>query len=123
MSKRCYQNYANLVYTAMIARTTVTTTIAALLLLPAQADGASGNGPRPQTPIEHLVVIFQENHSFDSYFATYPVALNPPGQPRFHARSDTPSVNGLTPALIERNPNSSDPFRIDRAQSYTCDQD
>src|SRR5262249_45499466 len=38
-------------------------------------------------------------------------------------RPDTPSVNGLTPTLIERNPNSSKPFRIDRTQAYTCDQD
>ena len=125
MSARWYQNYANLVYgaTNMIARTAVAAGIAALLLLPAQATGSSDKGPRPQTPIEHLVVIFQENHSFDSYFATYPVALNPPGQPQFHAQPGTPSVNGLTPTLIERNPNSSKPFRIDRTQSYTCDQD
>jgi hypothetical protein len=27
-------------------------------------------GPKPVTPIVHLVVIFQENHSFDAYFAT-----------------------------------------------------
>ena len=79
--------------------------------------------PAPRTPIKHLVVIFQENHSFDQYFATYPVALNPPGQPAFCARPGTPSVNGLTPTLIERNPNSSRPFRIDRTQAYTCDQD
>src|SRR5262245_57250107 len=79
--------------------------------------------PSPRTPIKHLVVIFQENHSFDQYFATYPTALNPPGQPVFCARPDTPSVNGLTATLIERNPNSSKPFRIDRTQAYTCDQD
>jgi phospholipase C len=80
-------------------------------------------GPKPTTPIRHLVVIFQENHSFDGYFATYPVAANPPNQPHFHARPGTPSVNGLTPTLIERNLNSSRPFRIDRMHSYTCDQD
>jgi phospholipase C len=80
-------------------------------------------GPKPTTPIRHLVVIFQENHSFDGYFATYPVAANPPNQPHFHARPGTPSVNGLTPTLIERNPNSSPPFRIDRMHSFTCDQD
>jgi phospholipase C len=34
------------------------------------------------TPIQHLVVIYQENVSFDHYFATYPAALNPPGEPR-----------------------------------------
>ena len=26
------------------------------------------------TPIKHLIVIFQENVSFDHYFATYPIA-------------------------------------------------
>ena len=91
------------------------------LLLAITSAGAAG--PIAKTPIKHLVVIFQENHSFDVYFATYPVALNPPGQPAFHAKRRTPSVNGLTPTLIERNPNSSKPFRIDRLQSYTCDQD
>jgi phospholipase C len=33
----------------------------------------------PTTPIQHLVVIFQENISFDHYFGTYPIATNPPG--------------------------------------------
>jgi phospholipase C len=47
------------------------------------------------TPIRHLVIIFQENVSFDHYFATYPAALNPPGEPRFRPSPDTPSVNGL----------------------------
>jgi phospholipase C len=29
---------------------------------------------RPATPIEHFVVLMQENHSFDNYFGTYPGA-------------------------------------------------
>ncbi|HKK14433.1 MAG TPA: alkaline phosphatase family protein, partial [Gammaproteobacteria bacterium] len=33
------------------------------------------------TPIKHVVVIFQENVSFDHYFATYPHAANPAGEP------------------------------------------
>jgi phospholipase C len=44
------------------------------------------------TPIQHLVVIFQENASFDHYFATYPKAKNPPGEPVFTAAPNTPSV-------------------------------
>ncbi len=36
------------------------------------------------TPIQHLVVIFQENISFDHYFGTYPNATNPQGEPPFH---------------------------------------
>ena len=42
------------------------------------------------TPIKHLVVIFQENVSFDHYFATYPKAANPDGEPAFTAAADTP---------------------------------
>jgi phospholipase C len=30
--------------------------------------------PRPNSPIEHLVVVMQHNHSFDNYFGTYPGA-------------------------------------------------
>jgi phospholipase C len=88
--------------------------------------GAWAQAAEPQTPtslLKHLVVIFQENHSFDSYFATYPVAANPPGQPAFLARPGTPSVNGLTETLRRHNPNESNPFRIDRLQAFTCDQD
>ena len=76
------------------------------------------------TPITHLVVIYQENVSFDHYFATYPTAANPAGEPRFTAAASTPSVNGLTGALLgASNPNSVAPFRLGRAQAQTCDQD
>ncbi|MDQ2715482.1 MAG: alkaline phosphatase family protein [Chloroflexota bacterium] len=75
------------------------------------------------TPIQHLVVIFQENVSFDHYFGTYPSATNPAGEPAFHARSNTPTVNGLTPALLTNNPNAANPQRLDRSMPITCDQD
>jgi phospholipase C len=83
------------------------------------------------TPIQHLVVIFQENVSFDHYFGTYPVATNPSGEPKFFAKSGTPMVNGLTNALLNFNPNlnsangsaASNPFRLDRSQAVTPDQD
>jgi len=68
-------------------------------------------------------VIFQANVSFDHYFATYPHAANPPGQPRFSPKPGTPTVNGLTPQLIADNPHSAKPFRLDQTQSVTCDQD
>lgn len=32
------------------------------------------NEPEPNTPIEHLIVLMQENHTFDNYFGTYPGA-------------------------------------------------
>src|SRR5215471_6462183 len=57
------------------------------------------------TPITHLVVIFQENVSFDHYFGTYPNALNPAGEPFFRASPNTPAVNGYTSTLLNFNPN------------------
>ena len=84
--------------------------------------GATGGGTATSTPIKHVVVIFQENVSFDHYFGTYPKATNPPGEPAFHARTGTPSVNGLTPSLLTQNPNGVNPARLGPAQALTCDQ-
>jgi phospholipase C len=77
---------------------------------------------RPLTPIRHLVVIFQENVSFDHYFGTYPVAANPAGEPQFVADSDTPTVNGLNEFLLTTNPNGVNPSRVDRSHVNQCDQ-
>src|ERR687887_205047 len=55
------------------------------------------------TPIKHLVVIFQENVAFDHYFATYPKAANPDGEPHFSSSPSTPSINGLTTAGLLTN--------------------
>jgi phospholipase C len=74
------------------------------------------------TPIKHVVVLFDENESFDHYFATYPNAANPPGQPKFVAKDGTPSVNGLDTTLLNNNPNSSPPQRLDRSEAVTCSQ-
>jgi phospholipase C len=87
------------------------------------APTAAATGPESSdTPIRHMIVIFQENVSFDHYFATYPVAANRRGEPAFHARPDTPTVNGLDEDLRTHNPNSANPFRLDRTQAATCDQ-
>jgi phospholipase C len=82
------------------------------------------------TPIQHLVVIFQENVSFDHYFGTYPNAKNPAGEPKFNAAPGTPTVNGFNNTLLNFNPNlnpangagASNPFRLDRSQAVTPDQ-
>jgi phospholipase C len=56
-------------------------------------DGFGGTA----TPIKHLVIIFQENISFDHYFGTYPNALNLP------LRSLTPaSQSQLKPSKWKR---------------------
>ena len=74
-------------------------------------------------------MIFQENVSFDHYFATYPYAANTDGTP-FTAKPGTPIVNGLFPGgLLDHNPNTwnvpgptAQPFRLGPAQAATCDQ-
>lgn len=71
------------------------------------------------TPIKHVVIIFGENRSFDNYFATYPWAQNEE-LPLFYPKEDTPSVNGLTTALLTNNPNLANPFRLGREDAYTC---
>jgi phospholipase C len=73
-------------------------------------------------PIKYLVVIFQENVSFDHYFGTYPNATNPSNEPNFYPDPNTPSVNGLNNELLTDNPNSANPVRLDRSQPFTCDQ-
>lgn len=98
---------------------------------------ASNSGPSPQdqqqtaTPIKHVVIIFNENVSFDHYFATYPLAANPPGEPRFVGAHRTPHVDNLANAnLLRKNPNTNPengadaalPFRLDRTQANTADQ-
>ncbi len=76
------------------------------------------------TSIKNLVIIYQENDSFDHYFGTYPLAQNPKGEPAFKAAPETPSINGLDDSLLSpNNPNSAQPFRLDRSQAVTCDQD
>ena len=105
----------------------------------------SRRGSGTLTPIKHVVVIFQENESFDHYFGTYPRAANTDGR-RFHAAPDTPAVDGLPPAtsqslprnlrhridLLTTNPNESQPQRLDSSPTglagdaggqLTCDED
>ena len=107
--------------------------------------GGSGSGSHTATPIKHVVVIFQENESFDHYFGTYPKAANTDGR-KFHAARGTPAVAGLTPAtshslpprlrhttnLLTNNPNTAQPQRLDSSPTglsggaggqLTCDED
>jgi phospholipase C len=114
-----------------------------VLLAASAATGAAegkhpGNGSTA-TPIKHLVVIFQENVSFDHYFGTYPKAANTSGQP-FRAARRTPGVNNLADTkgagghgnLLTDNPNRDaqgnqvNPRRLDPANIndvLTCDED
>src|SRR5665811_1922708 len=103
------------------------------------ADANPTASSKTTTPIKHVVVIYQENVSFDHYFGTYPKAANTSGQP-FHAARSTPLVNGLadtrgaggTGNLLTNNPNLDaggkqvNPRRLEPANLndvLTCDQD
>ncbi|MGA7339829.1 MAG: alkaline phosphatase family protein [Terracidiphilus sp.] len=99
--------------------------------------------------IKHVIVIFNENISFDHYFATYPKAENNPGETPFQASWRTPSANTLANPLnpdkfflpikglnlLGDNPNgpagsgaafngasATNPFRLGPTQAATADQ-
>lgn len=74
-----------------------------------------------RTPIKHLVVIFPENASFDHLFGAYPYALNPPRESHFKASRQTPSINGLSKALLKHNTNLAQPFRLGPNQVATIE--
>jgi phospholipase C len=110
---------------AMILGTTASPVLAAT------KDGNDNDQKKNASPIKHVVVIFQENVSFDHYFGTYPNALNTtPGEPQFTARHNTPTVNGYTQLLLQKNPNlnpingisATNPFRLSHAQALTASQ-
>ena len=120
---------------AMAAAVAANVSTAPAFAAPFDMDGHSANLPaaalRTATPIKHLVVLYDENVSFDHYFATYPKAANPPGEPAFTAAPGTPAVNGLHGDLLTDNPNftnpanganAANPFRLDRSQAATADQ-
>ena len=89
------------------------------------APSAAAPPAQTATPIKHVVVIFGENISFDHYFGTYPHATNADGT-TFAASPGTPSVNGLSPALLTANPNGVNPKRYSPSKVgdvLTCDQD
>jgi phospholipase C len=85
--------------------------------------------------IKHVVVIFNENISFDHYFGTYPNAANlSTDAVKFTAATGTPTniANYVTsPELLTANPNlniangasATNAFRLDTSQAGTNDQD
>jgi phospholipase C len=114
----------------------------AVLLAATAATGApagkQSGSSSTATPIKHLVVIYQENVSFDHYFGTYPTATNTSGQP-FQQAKHTPTVNSLVATkgvggkgnLLTNNPNQDaagnqvNPRRLDPANIndvLTCDE-
>lgn len=56
------------------------------------------NTLKTKYPIKHLVVIFNENRSFDHYFGTYPNAMNPEVSPF----SNPPRIRSGTSTIFWR---------------------
>ncbi len=118
----------------MIRQVSALSLIALLVLT-----GCTGYSPAPATVvypptvtpvtsaqvIKHVVVIFNENISFDHYFGTYPNAANlSTNSSKFTAATGTPTniSNYVTsPGLLTANPNlnivngagATNPFRLD----------
>ncbi|QAY69624.1 phospholipase C [Xylanimonas protaetiae] len=95
------------------------------LFAPGVALGHPNNGAssdKTTTPIKHVVVLFDENVSFDHYFGTYPDAANTDGT-AFKAAAGTPKADTMGAAgLIEKNPNLYTPQRLTPDEAVTCDQ-
>jgi phospholipase C len=118
---------------SLLSITTSVTLSFGLVMNPFIASAQNIVATTPTTPIQHVVVIFGENISFDHYFGTYPKAVNPPGQPRFTALPGTPTANNYqtNPGLLTNNPNlnnamnapgAANPFRLNRTQALTPSQ-
>ena len=81
---------------------------AAIAVLPTGSAFARDRDDFPsKTPIKHIVVIFQENVSFDHYFGTYPTAANLSGETPFAASGTPTSINNLVTPLDTTKPGNS----------------
>lgn len=113
----------------MMRRRLLLASSAATLLAVGTALAATPDATPTATPIKHVVIIFNENVSYDHYFATYPHATNPSGEPRFVGAAPR-NDNLVTANLLKTNPNTNPengadaalPFRLDRTQANTQDQ-
>jgi phospholipase C len=103
------------VVTAMVAALTVTAIGSAAAGTPGSA------GQTGATPIRHVVVIYDENISFDHYFGTYPGVngLNTPAPGGGTLLTNNP--NGANPRLLNPN-NINDLLTCDQNHNYTDEQ-
>jgi len=71
-------------------------TLAGYLPFPVQA-ASSPSDHQPATPIQHLVVLMQENHTFDNYFGTYPGVNGLPEGTKMPVDPNNPAAGYITP--------------------------
>jgi phospholipase C len=78
----------------------------AVLLVPVGVPAAAGApaAAEPRTPIRHLVMLMQENHSFDNYFGTYPGADGIPAGVCMPVHPDKPEKGCVKPHRLGGRP-------------------
>jgi phospholipase C len=59
--------------------------------------GPDAQAPQTQTPIKHLIVLMQENHTFDNYFGTYPGADGYPSGTKMPVDPKNPDAGYVVP--------------------------
>ncbi len=65
---------------------------------------SAASEPPPKTPIQHFIVIMQENHTFDNYFGTYPGADGIPPGTKMPVDPTDPSQGVVEPFAIRNYP-------------------
>jgi phospholipase C len=74
----------------------LTTMLVSVPLSPVYA-ASNSSSHQPTTPIQHLVVVMQENHTFDNYFGTYPGANGIPAGTEMPVDPNNPAAGYVTP--------------------------
>ncbi|MBV9178751.1 MAG: alkaline phosphatase family protein [Nitrososphaeraceae archaeon] len=87
----------------------ISNTITGLTTYAQQIINANTGSDKNNNPIKHIVVIMQENHSFDNYFGVYPGANGIPKNVCMPVDPDHPSNNGhCVKPFLSTNPTSED---------------
>lgn len=93
--------------------------IAGIQFFPVQAASTPADH-QATTPIQHLVILMQENHSFDNYFGTYPGANGLPSEVKMPIDPNNPGAGYVTPWHIG---NSTITDLSHSASTYTAQYD
>jgi len=69
-----------------------------------RAVSAAQSGNKPSTPIEHFIVVMQQNHTFDNYFGTYPGVNGLPAETCVPVSLSEPAAPCVAPYKITNEP-------------------
>jgi phospholipase C len=94
---------------------------AAMLCLCAAAAASAAPPHRNSTPIQHVVIIVQENRSFDTYFGTYPNANGLPQNTCVPIDPSQPNEGCVTPFHDQHDVNAGGPHGSSAAQEDADD--